>query len=409
MEKWIMGDKFSEIYPHKGSIKNLWELKWKFACQKSVYPFHDGAYEDFEPIFRKLIAENINDGYSAAYTNAFAPTALALEKKADEALSKGDSEKASEFYRRAAVVYRISRFPYVSPFDGKDSAKRAAYERQKEVYLKAASIWKPPIKEVIIEHKHRAEKDGATIPILVRIPEGANSSNPVPVVLIMTGLDGYRTDNSQRSHEIVRRGWACVICEIPGTADSPADPADPESPDRLWDSVFDYMSSRPEFDMRNVAAWGLSAGGFYAIRAASTHRDRLIGSIAHGPGCHYFLDEGWLAKVDNHEYPFALTPAMVRKFGFKNVDEMKKEGQKKFSLIETGIAQRPSCRLLLLNGVDDGLVPIEDCLILFNHGSYKEGRFFENLPHMGYPDSLPVAYEWLEGLFPKNDELNLKN
>lgn len=40
---------------------------------------------------------------------------------------------------------------------------------------------------------------------------------------------------------------------------------------------------------------------------------------------------------------------MVRKFGFKNVDEMKKEGQKKFSLIETGIAQRPSCRLLLLN------------------------------------------------------------
>lgn len=230
---------------------------------------------------------------------------MALEKKADEALSKGDSEKASEFYRRAAVVYRISRFPYVSPFDGKDSAKRAAYERQKEVYLKAASIWKPPIKEIIIEHKHRAEKDGATIPILVRIPEGANSSNPVPVVLIMTGLDGYRTDNSQRSHEIVRRGWACVICEIPGTADSPADPADPESPDRLWDSVFDYMSSRPEFDMRNVAAWGLSAGGFYAIRAASTHRDRLIGSIAHGPGCHYFLDEGWLAKVDNHEYPFA--------------------------------------------------------------------------------------------------------
>ena len=36
-------------------------------------------------------------------------------------------------------------------------------------------------------------------------------------------------------------------------------------------------------------------------------------------------------------------------------------------------------------------------------------RFFENLPHMGYPDSLPVAYEWLEGLFPKKDELNLKN
>lgn len=31
MEKWILGSKFNEIYPHKGSIKNLWELKWKFA------------------------------------------------------------------------------------------------------------------------------------------------------------------------------------------------------------------------------------------------------------------------------------------------------------------------------------------------------------------------------------------
>lgn len=48
--------------------------------------------------------------------------------------------------------------------------------------------------------------------------------------------------------------------------------------------------------------------------------------------------------------------------------------QKKFSLVETGIVDQPSCRLLLLNGVDDGVVPIEDCLVLFEHGSPKEGR-----------------------------------
>jgi hypothetical protein len=28
-----------------------------------------------------------------------------------------------------------------------------------------------------------------------------------------------------------------------------------------------------------------------------------------------------------------------------------------------------------LNGVDDGVVPIEDCLVLFEHGSPKEGRY----------------------------------
>jgi dienelactone hydrolase len=120
----------------------------------------------------------------------------------------------------------------------------------------------------------------------------------------MTGLDGYRPDNSQRTHEILARGWATVIVEIPGTADCPADPADPESPDRLWDSVLEYMASRPELDMSHVAVWGLSAGGFYAIRAAATHRQRLVGCVAHGPGSHHFLGKEWLSRVNDHEYPF---------------------------------------------------------------------------------------------------------
>lgn len=183
-------------------------------------------------------------------------------------------------------------------------SKRVAFNRQKDLYMKAASLWKPVIDEVVIPHTHRSNKDGANIPLYIRIPEEASSTHPVPVVLLMTGLDGYRPDNSQRTHEIINRGWATVICEIPGTADCPADPADPESADRLWTAVLEYMAQRPEFDMNRVAAWGLSAGGFYAIRAACTHRDFLAGSVAHGPGSHYFLSPEWLAKVNDHEYPF---------------------------------------------------------------------------------------------------------
>lgn len=172
------------------------------------------------------------------------------------------------------------------------------------MYLKAASLWNPIITEEVIPHKHRVGRDGAEIPLYIRLPEEASATNRVPVVLLMTGLDGYRPDNSQRTHEIINRGWATVVVEIPGTADSPADPADPESPDRLWNSVLDYMDRRPEFDMSRVAAWGLSAGGFYAIRASCTHRQRLAGSVAHGPGSHFVLSPEWLAKANDHEYPF---------------------------------------------------------------------------------------------------------
>ncbi|EPS34488.1 hypothetical protein PDE_09452 [Penicillium oxalicum 114-2] len=403
MAPWMMGEKFNTVYPHKGSIKALWETKWKFCCDKSIYPFHDGSIEDFEPIFQKLINENINDAFSDAYTNAFLPTAEALEKQADEALKTGKPDTASDLYRRAAVVLRISRFPYVSPASRPEtSVKRLAFERQKKVYLQAAALWKPALKEEVIPHTHAASNEGSNISLYIRLPEEASASNRVPVVLLMTGLDGYRPDNSQRTHEIIARGWGVVIVEIPGTADSPADPADPESPDRLWDSVLDWMATRPELDMSLVAAWGLSAGGFYAIRAACTHRARLAGSIAHGPGSHHFLGKEWLSRVNDHEYPFTITDPWAEKYGYSSTEDFIENAQKKFSLVETGIMDQPNCRLLLLNGVDDGVVPIEDCYVLFNHGGPKEGRFFEGSVHMGYPHSLPVAYKWLEDVLSPN-------
>lgn len=94
------------------------------------------------------------------------------------------------------------------------------------------------------------------------------------------------------------------MVEIPGTADCPADCADPTAPDRLWTSLLDWMAEDGRFDMRRVLVWGLSSGGYYAMRAAHTHAGRLLGCVAQGAGCHYFFDRAWLDKVDGHEYPF---------------------------------------------------------------------------------------------------------
>ncbi|RDW61151.1 heptaketide hydrolyase ayg1 [Aspergillus mulundensis] len=392
---WILGDKFDSVYPHKGSIKALWETKWRAVCEKSVYPFHDGKLEDFEPIIEKLIAGNINDAYSDAYTETFLPFAESLEQRAAEALRKGDTSTASHLLLRAAVVYRIARYPYVGP--DSTGLKRTAFERQKLAYLKATSFWSPPLTEKTVEFVHRAGNEGSQIPVYLRIPDDTGAK-PVPCVLIMTGLDGYLPDNSQRIHECIARGWAVLVCEIPGTADCPADPRDPEAPDRLLDSLFLYLRSRADIDMAKVVVWGLSAGGFYAIRAAHTHRDHLAGCIAHGPGAHYFLNKDWLSKVEDHEYPFPIVSAWAKKYGYDEPADFCTQGQGKFSLLETGILDQPSTRLLLLNGVDDGVVPIEDCLLVLQHGNAKEARFYPGLPHMGYPYSLAEAYRWLEQL-----------
>ena len=185
-------------------------------------------------------------------------------------------------------------------------SKWKAWEAQKAVYMRAATKWEEPVRQILVPHTAARGADRASIPIYVRLPKSAASGkHKVPVVLLITGLDGYRPDNTQRSNEFLARGWACVIVEIPGTADSPADPSDPEGPDRLWTSLLDWMEQEKSFDMEKVLAWGLSCGGYCAVRIAHTHKDRLRGSVAQGAGVHHFFGSDWIEKADGHEYPFS--------------------------------------------------------------------------------------------------------
>jgi hypothetical protein len=244
------------------------------------------------------VQNDINDAYSDAYTEAFFPKCEALLDQAASCEAENPA-LASSLYLRVACLYRISRFPIMN-----SAVKWKAFEAQKAAYLKAVRGWADPVYEESIPHVAASGADGPSIPLYIRVPSTATPENRVPTVLLLTGLDGYRPDNTQRSYEFVKRGWGCVIAEIPGTADCPADPKDPKSPDRLWDSIFQWMGKKGIFDMSNVVAWGLSTGGYYAVRIAHTHKNKLRGSVAQGAGIHHFFDRQWLERADDHEYPF---------------------------------------------------------------------------------------------------------
>lgn len=239
-------------------------MAYSFPCSKSLYPFHDGKFEDFEPVFKTLISKNINSGYTDEYTREFVPTAERLVEEGDKAASS-DAKQASALYLRACTVYRIARFPYIN-----SAYKTEVYDAQKQAYIKAASLWDCPIKDVAIPHTSAASADKKSVPLYVRLPKNASKSKPCPAVLLMCGLDGHRPDNTTRSDEFLARGWASIIADIPGTADCPADRRDPKSADRLWTSVLDWMAEEGTFDMKRVIVWGLSAGGYNAVSMQAT-------------------------------------------------------------------------------------------------------------------------------------------
>ena len=55
----------------------------------------------------------------------------------------------------------------------------------------------------------------------------------------------------------------------------------------------------------------------------------------------------------------------------------------------------PSAPLLLVNGVDDSVFPIQDLYLLLEHGSPKSARFFAGEAHMGGPQAAEASLAWL--------------
>ncbi|KAH0562205.1 hypothetical protein GP486_003094 [Trichoglossum hirsutum] len=305
---YYIGSKIKEKAPHHESFKDLWETKWKKPCSMSVYPFMFGKVEDFEPVVSKLIEMDMHEPYDwDEYARAFFPSAAAVVVKAQEAESSGDRKQASDFL---------------------------------------ADI---PMQEVQIPHPHAVYDEAKTFPVYVQVPAAASKESPAPCIIIFTGLDGYRTELALWRNIFIPRGCGLIIVEIPGTGDSPALKQDPKSPDRQWSSLLDWTETQASIDHNKLVVWGFSTGGYYSIRVAHTHADRLKGAVSLGGGCHHMFDPEWLGEVDHLEYPFDLAGALAYKFGYPDLESFKKDARAKFSLLENGILDMPCTRLLLVN------------------------------------------------------------
>ena len=157
----------------------------------------------------------------------------------------------SNVVRRASAVYRISRFP--AP---RSEKQRHAWREGKKAARRGLELRQRPSKEVIIPHKYGLDNEGKEIPIYFHLPPEASSKTKVPLVIIFSGLDGYRTELAVWIEGWSQKRVAVVIAEIPGTGDSPAAPNDPTSPDREWSSLLDWIAKQPEIDQSRKAVWG---------------------------------------------------------------------------------------------------------------------------------------------------------
>ena len=258
-----------------------------------------------------------------------------------------------------------------------------------------ASIHRAPAHEVQIPHQHALPTDARTLPGFYHLPLTASASKKAPLIVLLTGLDGYRTDLS-----VWIQGWAnlnvaVLVVEIPGTGDNPADPDDPTSADRVWTSMFGWIGQQQEINQSRVGAWGFSTGGYYATRLAHTHREKLVGVAVQGGGCHHMFDAEWLEASNLKEYPFDLGTTLASKYRYDDWEKFKREARERYSLVSDGTLDKLHTRLLLVNGDQDSIFPVDDMYVACMHGGPKDVRVVRGSPHMGEPAAFSIILRWL--------------
>lgn len=393
-------------FTHHDSVSALWSQKWRALCAAGIYPFTDAKVGDFDQIFAELSKLSNDDSgilyRPDDYAKPFFPVAQQLIAQAEDALVKGSTRDARDLFLRAAAVYRIARFPI-----NRSTLSQEAWEKGKVAYEKGGQLLDPPSVPVDVPFTHVDTSAGdrdVAIQAYLRLPKGTKPEGGWPVLLFICGLDAYKTDHTPRTQEHVDRGYATLSFEIPGTGDCPAAPNDPTSPDRLMSSVIDWVvanASRYEFDEQRIVVRGISTGGYYAIRTAHTHANRLFAVVAQGGACHHVFDAAWIRAQNQMEYPFALADAIAYKFGYRDADPATAiaryiSNAHKFSLVDSGIIGSPTCKLLLINGMEDSIFPIEDSIIVATEGNRKDLVVRGDRGHMGNPGAEDILYEWID-------------
>jgi hypothetical protein len=323
-----------------------------------------------DPTDVKEAFESIHTGDKDEWAAAFMHVA---DRYFNEAKSlekdKSDPTKANGDYIRAWRLYSFGRWPIPA-----SAGKQRSYERAIEAFLAHARFFDPPLEVV------RIPFEGKEIIAYLRLPKGAKG--PVPLVIAVNGLDSRKEDLAESFGAILPFGIGYLAVDGPGTGQNPIKVS--ETADRVLSRVLDYAQSRPEIDKNRIAMHGVSWGAYWATKMAIVERARLRGCSAQSPPVDKFFQKDFLmnALLGNREYLFDQVPALMNILDSIHTLEEMGEYLPKMSLVHQGLLGKPMAPMLILAGVNDTQVPIEDEYLLLNKGDVPKEAWIN--PHGGH-------------------------
>jgi 2,6-dihydroxypseudooxynicotine hydrolase len=193
------------------------------------------------------------DGWCHAWSDA-AEEHLAI---ADAALALGHLRSAGDAFARAATYFHFAKFLFVHDLE----QAKTAHERAVIALKEASPLLGPPAS------RHEIAFDGSTLVGVLRVPE---RPGPHPTVLLIAGLDSAKEEFREVERSFLDRGMATFALDGPGQGEAEWSLAIRPGWDDVGSVVISYLQSLTEVDAERIGVWGVSLGGIYAARLASS-------------------------------------------------------------------------------------------------------------------------------------------
>jgi esterase FrsA len=353
-------------------------LRERLATHKA--PFHITDAAAANAAIDRLVGTD-GDRWAEEWSAAARPfAALAAEREA-----AGDRAGARDAYLRAYGLFHVGRFPTCNT-----SAKVDCYRRSVEMYRQAGRYFDPPLEVHDVPFAGRAGEGDRVTFYLRRRP----SAVPRPVLLRWGGIDTWKEERHDINEHMLEAGFATLNVDMPGVGESPVKGS--VDAERQFVPVLDWIRAQPDLDSSRVVVLGMSYGGYWATKLAHVYAERFCAAVNWGGGIDRFFTREWNERSRGaSSYLMDLEAARARTVGAASYDDYI-EAVAEFSLVRQGVLDRPHPPFLIVNGRDDEQVPLDDMLVLTEHGGPKTIRLFPG-GHMGYgPNTLATVTAWMQ-------------
>jgi 2,6-dihydroxypseudooxynicotine hydrolase len=186
---------------------------------------------------------------------------------------------------------------------------------------------------------------------------------------MLPGLDSTKEELQTTADYFLRRGLATFSVDGPGQGETESRLKIEAASEKCVGAILDVVERLDSVDASRVGVYGVSLGGYYAVRAAAFER-RIVATVENaGPFCLGLLHDG---------LPPMTRDAIKHRSGATDSEDARKRA---LELDLTGVAERVTKPLLVVHGTEDRLVPYADAeriaqaapkatLARFEHGNH---------------------------------------